>query len=97
MKNLMSSDITTIQPLYLSITGGAGVVKLFLTKIQSLTKTFSYKISFSDKPKVLLLAPTGVAAVTTDETTIYSALHITVGYFGKNLPDLSNKMKKFKK
>ena len=45
------------------------------------------------KPKVLLLAPTGVAAVNIDGTTIHSALHIPVGYFGRNLPGLSNKMK----
>ena len=39
-KNLISQNITTIQPLYLFITVGAGVGKSFLTKIlyQSLTK-----------------------------------------------------------
>ena len=40
MKNLMSQNITTIQSLYLFITGGAGVSKSFFTKIlyQSSTK-----------------------------------------------------------
>ena len=33
MKNLMSQNITRIQPLYLFITGGTGVGKSFLTKI----------------------------------------------------------------
>ena len=33
MKNLMSQNITSIQPLYLFITGGTGVGKSFLTKI----------------------------------------------------------------
>ena len=45
------------------------------------------------KPKVLLLALTGVAAVNIDGTTIHSALHIPVGYFGRNPPGLSHKMK----
>ena len=33
MKNLMSQNITSIQPLYLFLTGGTGVGKSFLTKI----------------------------------------------------------------
>ena len=47
MKNLMSQNITNIQPLSLFITGGAGVGKSFLTKIlyQSLTKAFVTEIS----------------------------------------------------
>ena len=75
MKNLLSQNITTIQPLYLFLTGGAGVGKSFLTKIlyQYLTKTFSYRNSSLDKRKVLLLSPTGVAAVNIDGTTIHSA------------------------
>ena len=46
-----------------------------------------------DKPKVLLMAPTGVAAINIDGTTIHTALNIPVGSFGKNLPPLSVKMK----
>ena len=46
-----------------------------------------------DKPKVLIVATTGVAAVNIDGTTICSALHIPVGYFGRNLPGLIDKMK----
>ena len=90
----MSQNII-IQPLHLFITGGAGVGKSFLTKIlyQPLTKAFSCRNSSLDKPKVLLLAPTGVAAVNIDETKIHSALHIPVGYFGTNLPGLNDKMK----
>ena len=90
----MSQNTTTIQPLYLFVTGDAGASKSFLTKIlyQSLTKTFPYRNSSLDKPKVLLLAPTGVAAVNIDRTTIHSALHIPVGYFRRNIPGLSDKM-----
>ena len=40
-------------------------------------KTFSYRNSELEKPKVLLLAPTGVAAINVDGA-IHSALHIPV-------------------
>ena len=95
MKNLMSQNITIIQPLYLFITGGTGVGKSFLTKIlyQFLTKTFSYKNSSFYNPKVFLVAPTSAAAVNIDGTTIHSELYVTVGYFGRYLPGLSYKMK----
>ena len=68
LKNLMSQNITTIQPLCLFITVGAIVGKPFLTKILYLylTKTFSYRNSSLDKQKVLLLGHTGVAAVNID-------------------------------
>lgn len=47
-----------------------------------------------DNLKVLLLvSAAGVAAVSIDGTTSHSALYIAVGYFGRNLRDLSNKMK----
>ena len=46
-----------------------------------------------DKPKVLLLASTGVAAVSIDGTTIHSTLHKPVRYFERNLPGLIDKMK----
>ena len=46
-----------------------------------------------NKPKVLFLAPTGVSAVNIDGTTIHSALYISVGYFRRNFPGLSDKMK----
>ena len=95
MKNLISQNITTIHPLHLFTTGGEGVGKSFLTKIlyQFLTKTFFYRNSSLDKPKFLLLVPTGAAAVSIDGTTIHSALYILVGYFRRNLRGLSNKMK----
>ena len=95
MKNLISQNIATIHPLNLFTTGGEGVGKSFLTKIlyQFLTKIFFYRNSSLDKPKFLLLVPTGVAAVSIDGTTIHSALYILVGYFRRNLRGLSNKMK----
>ena len=38
-----------------------------------------YKGGHPEKPRILLLAPTGVAAINIDGTTIHTALGITVG------------------
>ena len=46
-----------------------------------------------DNLKVLLLVSAGVALVSLDGTTSHSALYMPVGYFRRNLRDLSNKMK----
>ena len=94
MKNLMSQNITAIQPLYLFITGGAGVDKLFLTKslYQSLTKIFFYRHSSLDKR--FILASTGVAVANFDGKTIFFAIYIPIGYFEMNLPGLRDKILK---
>ena len=86
---------TAIDPLHIFLTGNAGCGKSFLTKVlyQSLSKTFSYRNSELEKAKVLLLAPTGVAAINMGGTTINTGLNIPVGCFGKHLPPLSDKMR----
>ena len=60
---------------------------------QSLTKTLSYGSTLPEKLKALLVAPTDVAGITIDGTSIHTAFNIPVGHFGSNLPPLSNKMK----
>ena len=60
---------------------------------QSLTKTFSYRNSELEKPKVLLLAPTCVAEIKIDGRTIYCALHIPISNFRTYLPALNDKMR----
>ena len=93
VKNLSTISQKAIQPLYIFITGGAGTGKshLIRTIYHSLTKLLSYRAMSLDKPKVLLVAPTGVAAVNIDGTTIHTALGLPVGHFGKNLPKLNDK------
>ena len=85
-----------LEPLHIFLTGDAGCGKSFLMKViyQSLTKIFSYGNVSLDKTKVLLMAPTGVAAIIIDGTTIHTALNIPVDHFGKNLPLLSDKMRR---
>ena len=47
----------------------------------------------SEKPKLLLLAPTGVAAINIEGITIHSGLGIPIGHHGENVPRLSDKMR----
>ena len=95
VKKFPSLTPTAIDPPHIFLTGNAGCGKSFLTKVlyQSLSKTFSYRNSELEKAKVLLLAPTGVAAINIGDTTIHTGLNIPVGCFGKHLPPLSDKMR----
>ena len=94
VKNKSVTLPSCIDPLRIFLTGNAGCGKSFLMKVlyHSLTKTFVCGNISGDKPKVLLMAPTGVAAINIDGTTIHTALNIPVGNFKKNLPPLSHEM-----
>ena len=93
VKNMSVQLQLPIEPLHIFLTGNAGCGKSFLMKLlyHSLTKTFA--CANVEKPKVLLMAPTGVAAINIDGTTIHTALNIPIGNFGKNLPPLNSQMK----
>ena len=60
--------------MQLFVTGGGSCGKSYLlrTIYHAVTKTLMYIVSDPDKPRVLLLVPTSVAAVTIDGTTIHS-------------------------
>ena len=81
-----------ILPLQLFVTRSGVCGKSHLTKnvYHSLTKTLCSKQS--EKPKVLLLAPTGVAAINIEGITIHTGLGIPIGHHGENVPRLSDKM-----
>ena len=51
----------------------------------------SYHAGDPEKAKVLMLAPTGVAAVNVAGATIHSALGIPVGNFCRTIPKLNDK------
>ena len=94
-KSKSFSLLTVLETLHILLNGDAGCGESFLMKVihQSLTKIFSYGNVSLDKPKVLPMAPTGVAAINIDGTTEHTALNIPVGHFGKNLSSLSDKMR----
>ena len=73
--------IKKVKSFHIFITGGAGVEKFHLIKIifWSLNKVLWYKCGDADKPRILLLPPTGVAVININETTIHSGLGINVG------------------
>ena len=61
--------------------------------ISVIDQNFSYGNVSLDKPKVLLMAPTGVAAINIDGKTIHTALNIPIIQFGKKSSPLSDKMR----
>ena len=65
IKNLGSERPQTIYPFHILITGGGGVGKSHLIKTihMSLSKVLMYKRGDPEKPRILLPAPTRVAAV----------------------------------
>ena len=87
-----SNKKVSVDPLRLFITEGAGVGKSFLMKTICifLNKTFNLYSGSPDKPKVLLFAPTGVAAININETAINSGLSIPPYVNGYTLPRLSD-------
>ena len=78
VKNRNSLKPVHVQPIYLFITGGAGAGKSHLIKAiyHTAEKTFKHGFMNPEKPTVLLMAPTGVAAININGTTIHAALAI---------------------
>ena len=76
MKKLNSLKPQNVEPIYLFITGGGGAGKSHLIKTiyHTVVKTYKYAPMNPEKPTVLLAAPTGVAAINIDGTTINTAL-----------------------
>ena len=64
--------------------GGCGKSHLIQTIFHAVSKVFLYRSGDPSKPRVLLLAPTGVAAININGNTIHSGLHIPCR--GKLLP-----------
>ena len=58
-----------------------------------MTKTLSYRTKDPEKPRIMRLAPTGVAAINIEGTTIHSALGIPVRRYGNTIPKLSDTMR----
>ena len=92
VKNLNCQTPIRIDPFKLFVTGGGGVGKshLLITIVHSVRKILMYKGGEPSKERILVLAPTGVAAVNVNGTTLHSGLVIPTR--GKLYP-LSDKTK----
>ena len=88
---LLGSQRKCIDPLHIFLTSNAGCEKSFLTKAVYWVgkKVISHKNTTLHKPQLLILAPTGVAAINVAGITMQTAMET----FGKNLPELNDKMK----
>ena len=91
MKSLKSEILCETAPIHVFITGGAGAGKSHVIKriYQTATKTYRHGPEDPDKPSVLLLAPTGVAAINIGGNTINSGLAISKNIFGEHVGPLS--------
>ena len=77
-------------PFHIFLSGGGGYGKSHLIKTiyHSINKVFLYQSENPEKPRVLVLAPTGVSAININGSTIHSGLNIPCR--GKLMP-LSDK------
>ena len=78
IKNMNSLKPVEVEPIYLFLTGGGGARKSHLIKTiyHTAVKTFRHPPCNPELPTVLLMAPTGVAAINIDGTTINTGLAI---------------------
>ncbi|XP_057292675.1 uncharacterized protein LOC130621409 [Hydractinia symbiolongicarpus] len=93
-KSLACNAHHKIEPIHIFLTGSAGCEKSHLIKTISdmLNKALSYRAGNLKEDKILILAPTGVAAINVEGNTIHSALGIPVDRsFTKNISKLSDK------
>ena len=91
MKNLNCLKPEKLDPINLFVTGGAGAGKSHLIKAvyHTAVKTFRYGTINPERPTVALMAPTGVAAININGTTIHTALSIPKE-FGDFAPKMSD-------
>ena len=96
VKSLTTEKPSSVNPLCMFVTGGAGTRKSHLIKAiyQTAVKTFKHT-SDLDHASVLLAAPTGVAAVSIDGSTINTALAIPKNVHRDHVSPLSDQRRSF--
>ncbi len=76
MANLNTLKPSQVDPIQLFVTGGGGKSRLIKAIYHTVTKTFRHAPMNPELPSVLLMAPTGIAAININGTTIHTALAI---------------------
>ncbi|XP_066915086.1 uncharacterized protein [Clytia hemisphaerica] len=97
IKNMSTKCPKNKEPFHIFLTGGGGVGKshLLTTIYHSLSKLLMYRGGEPTKERILVLAPTGVAAINVNGTTIHTGLIIpTTDFFPLNASSKSNLQKK---
>ena len=94
MKNFNSLKPEKVEPIHLFVSGGAGAGKSHLIKTiyHTAVKTFKHAPVNPELPTVVLMAPTGVAAISINGTTVNTALSIPKET-GDTVPPLSDHKK----
>ena len=94
IKNMNSLKPVEVEPIYLFLTGGGGAGKSHLIKTiyHTAVKTFRHPPFNPELPTVLMMAPTGVAAINIDGTTINTGIAIPKET-GDYLPAMSDQRK----
>ena len=94
MKYMNSMKPVQVEPIYLFLTGGGGAGKsnLIKTIYHTAVKTFRHPTFNPELPTVLLMAPTGVATINIDGTTVNTGLAIPTEV-GHHLPAMSDQRK----
>ena len=99
VKNLSSKQVKFIKPFHIFLAGGAAVGKSHLIKtiFMSIIKLLSFKGGHPEKPRILIIAPTGVADTNIDGTTIHTALGTNFGHklYSLNYCERGNLRNKF--
>jgi hypothetical protein len=91
MANLNTLKPSKVDPLYLFVTGGGGAGKSHLIRAiyHTVTKIFRHAPMNPELPSCLLMAPTGVAAININGTTVHTALAIPKEC-GNSVPAMSD-------
>ena len=98
-KNFAKCDGHDVEPMHIFLSDSGGTDKSNLVRV--ISKTLLYNCKDSEKPRVLLLGPTGISAVSIGGTTIRSGLAIKprtklIGFNGKSKAILRNRVSEVK-
>ena len=80
-KDYVKCNGHNVEPVYICISGSGGTGKSHLVKViyNAISRTLLYHCKDPEKPRVLLLGPTGISALNIGGTTNHSGLNIKPG------------------